>query len=86
VVAISTRHKGRHCRFVGPDGRLGEQRSCRRPVFLLAHGRAHWRFALRLRHLPRARFRVAVHAVDVAGNRERVRKHTRLRLPARRRT
>jgi hypothetical protein len=66
VTVSVLRRAGRRCRFVGPDGRLGRPRSCRKPVLLLARGRGRWRLRLRV-HLPRGRYVAIVRVVDTHG-------------------
>jgi hypothetical protein len=66
VVSVALR-TGKRCRFLRSDGRLGTPRSCARQAFLPARGTTRWSFTLR-RRLPRGRYRVAVKAMDRAGN------------------
>jgi len=79
TVTVRTRMKHRRCRYLGPDGRLGKRARCRRGPRLLAHGTAHWRLSVRAK-LPPGRYVLVARAVDSAGNEEKARKGTRLRV------
>lgn len=58
------------CRFLEPDGTLGEARPCAVPILLLARGGSSW--VLRLNaHLPRGTYALAARAVDTFGALER---------------
>ncbi|HWC25095.1 MAG TPA: hypothetical protein VG474_00795 [Solirubrobacteraceae bacterium] len=73
-VAVA-RKVGARCRFVSARGRLGEARSCSKPVFLRARGTKAWRLQLPGSFAPGA-YRVSVQARDAAGNRERTKTAT----------
>jgi hypothetical protein len=68
VAVARPRGHGR-CRFLRRSGRLSHGRSCRRPLWLRAHGLAHWRLRAK-RRLPRGTYSVQTRAIDRAGNRE----------------
>ena len=71
-VSIGRRVGRGRCRFLGPRGRFGRARRCRRPVFTPARGGTKWRFGVR-RRLPKGRYIVRARAVDTVGNHETVR-------------
>lgn len=61
---------GRRCRLLGPRGRFGRVRSCRRSRYLRVRGKSKWRLVTRARLRP-GHYLVRVRAVDDAGRRER---------------
>jgi hypothetical protein len=70
VTVIEPARRG--CRFLGPDGDLGPVTDCAHPYALVATGGARWSLNLSAAGLPRDT-RVAVSALDRAGNLSRVR-------------
>src|SRR5205823_2076527 len=71
AVAISRHQAGRRgrCRFLKPNGRLGQVVSCRHPRYVRTRGTARWRLRLRAR-LPRGTYSAQSMGVDAAGNGE----------------
>jgi hypothetical protein len=59
--------RGKRCRFLSSSHRLSRSASCSKPKWLSASGTSSWSFRLPKR-LAKGRYRVAVRAVDSAGN------------------
>jgi subtilase family serine protease len=67
-VSVSVaRVSGTRCRFLRASGRLGPAVACSHATALTASGTTRWSLRIRGR-LPRGTYRVAVRAVDAAGN------------------
>ncbi|MEA2389990.1 MAG: hypothetical protein QOK31_99 [Solirubrobacteraceae bacterium] len=72
-VFVARRLRDGRCRFLARGRSLGAPRSCRRPLFLIARGRAAWRLAVRVR-LPRGLYEAGVRARDARGRVETARR------------
>jgi hypothetical protein len=72
TVMVSIAQVHRHgCRFFDVKGRLeGRFHNCKRPILLVAKGTKKWRFALKLRKLPRGNYRAVARGVDASQNKE----------------
>jgi hypothetical protein len=85
-VYVSLARVGRHrCSFVNAKGRLTPRRSCRKAIFLRAHGTTRWTFGIAV-HVPPGNYRAVVRAIDAFGNKETPssrRDIIRFRLPRR---
>jgi DNA-binding beta-propeller fold protein YncE len=66
IVSVARVYPHNRCRFVSAHGGLGRMRSCDRPVFRRARGRASWTLTVG-RRLPRGRYRAQSKAVDRGG-------------------
>jgi hypothetical protein len=84
-VAVARRTaSGKRCRHLGPSGRFGKPRSCRKPHYLRARGTRRWRFASR-RALRAGTYVVRVRARDSRGKRSVAsrRRHTTVTITLR---
>jgi hypothetical protein len=79
VLVSVARFDGHRCRFMQANGRLSARRRCRKPILLRASGRKGWSLKTRS-HLTPGTYRLAVRAVDLAGNREQPSGHNRMRV------
>jgi hypothetical protein len=86
AVFVSLAKVGRHdCSFIDKHGRLTSRRSCRKAIFLRAHGTNRWTFGINV-HVPPGNYRAVVRAIDTFGNKETPSKRRdiiRFRIPRR---
>ena len=78
VMVAVARERGRKCSFLNGRGKVGKARSCRKPRYVTAKGTSSFSLRIKGRLLP-ARYRIAVRAVDGAGNLEKLR-YSRVKL------
>jgi hypothetical protein len=70
-VSVAQLIDGGGCAFLQRDGSFGRPRTCRKPRYLRARGKARWRFSP-AQPLEDGRYVVRARAVDARGVRSRV--------------